>query len=210
MTTKHTLVLALAMIAPAAGRSAAQVALLMNRSVREELKVFPEQATKLDPLVRELMAMAGAASKKIRELPAEERPKASRESFPRLWADSRRKMAEALEPDQINRFDQIVVQSHGFGAFTTLPHVRERLKLTEDQVAKVLEAQEALDRAAGPRSTLQRRFLDDPEGMRKKWEEASKQATAKVVDAMTDEQKKTWADLNGPPFRIEYEPVPRP
>jgi hypothetical protein len=91
-----------------------------------------------------------------------------------------------------------------------MPHVRERLKLTEDQVAKYLAVQEELLQMAPSRTVVQQKALGDPEGMRKKSDEAVKAAIAKVVAIMTDEQKTTWADLAGPPFRVKFERPPAP
>jgi hypothetical protein len=216
MTTTRRLILALAIVAPAAGRASAQ-SLLSNRSIHDELKVTPEQAAKLDALDRNLVAESRERARKLQELPPDERRKAMQENlkasqvnFRQTWEERHRKLAEFLSPEQIKRFDQISVQRAGFAAFTMLPHVRDRMKFTEDQVATLLEVQEELAQMAAPRAALQQKILQDPEGMRKKSDEATKAATAKIVAVMTDEQKKTWADLTGPPFQIKYERPPAP
>ena len=141
---------------------------------------------------------------KLRGLAPEERRKQAKESSGKTWERMHQKMAEILKPDQIKRFDQIAVQNSGFFAFQ-MPHVRERLKLTEDQVAKYLAVQEELLQMAPSRAVIQQQALADPEGMRKKADEAAKAAIAKVVATLTDEQKATWADLTGPPFRVKFE-----
>ncbi len=202
--------LAFAMVAPAAGRASAQMALIMNQSVRDEIKVTAEQAAKLGPLVGEWSKKVGAESAKLRGLPAEERGEKSREVFRGSWDEMHRQLAGVLKPEQIRRFDQIVVQNLGFTSFEFVPPVRERLKFTEDQAAKIREIREEGERLLGPRSSIQVRALNDPEAMRKKLDEVTKGTIAKVVAIMTDEQKKVWADLTGPPFRVTYEPVPMP
>lgn len=209
MTTARSLILALAIVAPAAGRASAQ-GIFTNQSVRDELKVTPEQARRLDALNQEMLAKTRENAAKLRGLSVEERIKAGQANFRQMWEENHRKLAEFLSPEQIKRFDQITVQNAGFAAFTMLPHVRDRLKFTEDQVAKLLEVQEELAQMAAPRTALQQKILQDPEGMRKKSDEATKAATAKVVAVMTDEQKKTWADLTGPPFQMKHERPPTP
>ncbi len=216
MTTLHKLVLALVMVAPAAGRASAQ-SLLSNRSVHDELKVTAEQARKLDALDREMMAETRERARKLRELSPEERRKAleerrkiAQENAGQMWGDMHRKIAEILSPEQIKRYDQITVQQIGFAAFRHVPLVRERLKLTEDQVAKLLEVEGELAQMAASRTVIQQKVLEDPEGMKKKSDEANKQAIAKVVAIMTDEQKKTWADLTGAPFQVKRERPPAP
>ena len=58
----------------------------------------------------------------------------------------------SLLPHLLNA--QIMIQNAGFPVFTFMPEVRERLKFTEDQRAKIVEIQEDLNRQAGPRSAL--------------------------------------------------------
>jgi hypothetical protein len=209
MTMTRGLALALVMVALTAGRASSQ-GIFTNQSVRDELKVTPEQAAKLDALDKELRAASREKALKARDLPYEERVKKMQGEFRQTWDNIHKRLAEFLSPEQVKRFDQISVQNAGFAAFTMFPHVRDRLGFTEDQVAKLLEVQEELTRMAGPRSALQQRVMEDPEGMRKKSEEATKAAIAKVIAVMTDEQKKTWADLTGPPFRMKVERAPIP
>lgn len=209
MTTLRRWLLALAMVAPAAGQASAQ-SLLTNRSIHAELKVTDEQARKLDALDQELQAESRERARKLRDLPVEERRKKAQEGSRQRGDELRRKMAEILGPEQVKRFNQIATQNAGFAAFTILPEVRERLKFTEDQAAKIEEIGDDLSRMGGPQSALRKKFLDDPQGMRKKSDEATKAAVAKVIALMTDEQKKAWADLTGPPFQVKREPIPAP
>jgi hypothetical protein len=208
--------LALALLVPVAGRASAQ-SLISNRSVHDELKVTPEQARKLDSLDQSLQAESRRRARELQALSPEERRKTleerrknSQSGFGQTWGDMHRKLAEILSPEQVKRFDQITVQQAGFAAFRYHPSVRDRLKLTEDQVAKLLEVEGELAQMGASRAVIQQKALEDPEGMRKKSDEATKQAIAKVVAIMTDEQKKTWADLTGPPFQVKRERPPVP
>ena len=165
---------------------------------------------KLESIGGELMKKVGAESAKLRSLPAEERSEKSREVFWRSWDEMHGAAGRVLKPEQIRRLDQIIVQNLGFTSFEVVPLVRERLKFTEDQVAKIREIREEGERMLGPHSSIQGRAMNDPEGMRRKLDEVAKGAIAKVVAIMTDEQKKTWADLTGPPFRVKFERPPAP
>jgi hypothetical protein len=209
MARSRCWLLALAILAPAAGRASAQ-SLLTNRSIHDELKLTPEQSRKLDALDERWRAESRERTRKLLGLPVEERRKKAQEGARERMDDLHRKMGEILSPAHAKRYDQILVQNAGFAAFTFIPSVRERLKFTEGQEARLREIQEDLNRQAGPRSALMEKYREDPEGMRKKSDEATAAAIAKVIALMTDEQKKTWADLTGPPFKIRREPIPAP
>jgi hypothetical protein len=210
MTRFRTLGLALVMLAPAVKGASAQPAFLINRGVQDEIKVTAEQAMKLKSIAGDLMKTVGADSAKLRGLPAEERSEKSREVFRRSWDEMHGRLAEVLKPEQIRRLDRIIVQNLGFTSFEVIPLVRERLKFTEGQEAKIREIREEGQRMLGPQSSIQGRAMNDPEGMRRKLDEVTKGAITKVVAVMTDEQKKTWADLTGPPFQVKFERPPAP
>ncbi len=215
MSTLRKWLFALTMVAPAAGQASAQ-GLLSNRSIHDELKVTPEQAAKLDALAREFQAESRDRARKLAGLPIEERRKAieerrktAQETFRRTWEDQLTKLSATLSPAQVKRFEQISVQNAGLLAFQMSPF-RDRLKLTGEQAAKIQEIQDDLARLGGPQAAIQKRFQDDPAGAQRRLEEDSKAAVAKAVALLTDEQKQTWADLTGPPFRLKREPIPAP
>ena len=177
---------------------------------------MPEQARALDALAREIQAESRERARKLSELPIEERRKAieeayktSQETFPRMWEDQQKKLSSILSPRPGQGFEQISIQNVGLMAFQMSPF-RDRLKLTDEQAAKIGEIRDDLARMGGPTAAVQKRFQDDPVGERKRMEEATKAAIAKVVALLNDEQKKTWADMTGPPFQIKFERPPAP
>ena len=208
-----TLALTLGMVASTAGPGRAQppgdygpgrgmggIVVLRNKSVQQELKANPEQARKLDALFDTLLKEGQQTSMRLREISPGGDRRAKFLEYQRAQQEGLRKgLAEALKPEQVKRFDQIDVQQAGILAFE-LPRVREALKLTDDQKAKVQDINREMmvsSRDAGGD------FQKDPRAAAGKVIAARAQALVKCLAVLTDEQKATWNDLAGEPFVIK-------
>jgi hypothetical protein len=49
-------------------------------------------------------------------------------------------------------------------------------------------------------------FQSDREAAMKKMQEVNKETLSQVVTKLNDEQQKTWKELIGSPFEIQYQP----
>ncbi|HVS34038.1 MAG TPA: hypothetical protein VMS17_00555, partial [Gemmataceae bacterium] len=98
------------------------------------------------------------------------------------------------------RFQQLEVQAAGLQAFSK-DDVATALKLTDDQKKSIKDVQDGLQKdmqdlfqnagQGGDRAALMTKI----QGMRK-------DALDKVVNGLTDDQKKTWKDLTGDAFEF--------
>ena len=106
---------------------------------------------------------------------------------------------DIFKPDQLKRLNQLEIQAAGLQAFSK-DDVATALKLTDDQKKSIKEtsddlqkdAQDLFQSAQGDRSKMAEIFTK-VQGMRK-------DALDKVVNGLTDDQKKTWKDLTGDKF----------
>ena len=193
------------------GRMLGSTVLIRIRSVHRELKATPEQVRKLDALFADFQKQGQAATAQLRDTPKDtpekernaklrEMERAAREAF-------RKGLAEALNPEQLKRFEQIVVQQGGVAAFQ-MPRVVEALKLTDAQKAQVQGINEEMMDSIRSLSLAALRSGDIGKDTRELVRQISPvraQALAKCLAILTDEQKATWNDLNGEPFTIVVE-----
>jgi len=116
------------------------------------------------------------------------------------------KSALALSDDQSKRFDQISLQARGIQAFTDSA-VAEKLKLTDDQKAKIREIGES---ARGQNQGAFNKDASEAERAeaRKKRAETSKANMTKVLGTLTDTQKASRKELIGTPIEITIPPRP--
>ncbi len=104
-----------------------------------------------------------------------------------------------FKDDQVKRLNQLEVQAAGLGAFTK-DDVATALKLTDDQKKSIKDATDDLQKdsqdlfqsAQGDRTKMAE-IMTKVQTMRK-------DALDKVVNGLTDDQKKTWKDLTGDKF----------
>jgi Spy/CpxP family protein refolding chaperone len=176
--------------------------LLINKSVQTELKVTPEQASKLKTLADELGEKAQAVREKLQSLSQEERREKMREIGHTQHQAMMKSLGEILKPEQVTRLEQIHHQVVGVAAFA-MPSVQEKLKLTDDQKSKIREIEE--ESRTSMREAFQG-FQGDREGAMKKIAELRKENLGKAVAVLTDSQKATWKEMTGAPFELKMEP----
>jgi hypothetical protein len=172
--------------------------LLGQKSVQKELKLSEEQIKKVEDL------SASMGEKFIEALGLEGDERRAK------WEEIRKeneKAVEILKPEQSKRLKQIAYQQQGAGAFANA-EVEEALKLTNEQKQEVAKINHFF---VGQTRELIIKGVADEEG-RKKIEELRKDASEKVVNLLSDEQKAKWKDLQGEPFKGELRftpPVPK-
>jgi hypothetical protein len=109
---------------------------------------------------------------------------------------------EFLKPEQIARLHQISYQQQGIQAFSD-PEVAKKLNLTDAQKAVIKSIQ---DDSRQEMQSIMQGFQDDREGTLKKLAEFRKETLAKAATKLNDEQQKTWKELLGAPFEIQFPP----
>jgi len=175
--------------------------LLSNKGVQKEINATDEQAKKLDALAEETREKARENMAKLKDATKEERQEKFRELATENQAELHKSLTAILKPEQVKRFHQIQIQTEGIQAFSR-PRVQERLKLTDDQKAKIREiGAESMREGREARESAG----DDRAAARTKMVELRKSSLAKVNALLTADQKETWKELTGEPYEVQFE-----
>ncbi|MGL6076342.1 MAG: hypothetical protein ACRC8S_19490 [Fimbriiglobus sp.] len=182
--------------------------LLTSKTVQTDLKITEEQSEKLKAWGKEFAKTTTDTMTKAMEGIEKGDFKAMQERMPKVMAEisktAYKQIGEVLKPEQVKRLKQVEVQVAGTRAFG-MPEVKEGLKLTEEQEAKIKDANDvaAKDmRDLGEEYGLQRGFGRpmDPEKAKefdKKRAVITKENMSKIKGALTEDQKKAWGEMVG-------------
>ena len=159
--------------------------LLITRSVAKELQLTDDQSQQLKKLASQRMALIDRLFQ-VDSLPAREH-KAVHDKVQSELQSLDESLSKTLTPNQAKRAQQILNQRRlqaGEDAVGVLhPHVLQLLGLSD------AEQGELAKRINLARSELRREI-----------EQAQKRAQQKVLDSLTDEQRKRYLELIGEPF----------
>jgi hypothetical protein len=217
MNTMIRTVVGLGLVALIAGPAAAQgqgrggfgrggggglAQLLGNASVQKELKLDDTQTEKAKELVQKVNEEMRPKREGLQDLEPQERMTKMQEINREANALVLKTAGDFLKPEQITRLHQISYQQRGLQAFSD-PEVAKKLNLTDAQKADIKTIND--DSMQEMRSIMQG-FQDDREGTMKKMTEHRKETLAKASAKLNDEQQKTWKELLGAPFEIQFPP----
>jgi hypothetical protein len=172
--------------------------LLMAPSVQTELTLSDDQKTSLQKLQQDMMASGRDFFQQMQGLSQEERQKKVQERA----KENRKKIAEILLPQQMDRLDEISLQQSGAGALSR-DDVADKLALTDDQKGKLKDLaddtrQKIMDTfSGGPPQDDQER-----QEMQKKVTEIRTQQSDKALAILTDEQKSKFEKMQGKKFDL--------
>jgi Spy/CpxP family protein refolding chaperone len=170
---------------------AGSAGLLMNPSVKKELKLTDDQLTKIQDALGKVQDKHKDDFARFREMSVDERRKMMRS----ISEDYNKAVASVLDEKQMKRFKQIQWQIAGVGALED-PEVQKTLKLSEDQQKKLAAVFEDANKK------MQDLFKSgNVEGKREEFEKLRKDAEDKANNVLTDEQKKQWKEMQGEPFK---------
>jgi hypothetical protein len=154
---------------------------LAAKSVQEELKLSDDDAKKVAEALRGI----------------------DRQATPEERAEKTKKiLADNLKEDQIKRLNQIMWQHGGLGTALRDGNVQTALKLDDKQKESIKTIQ---DDSRKKIQDLGRPSADN----RDKIAEIRKKETDDITAVLTDDQKKTWKDLQGAEFKGEIPPPMR-
>jgi hypothetical protein len=152
---------------------------LSAKSVQEELKLSEDDAKKVNDALRGIDRMAT--------------PEERAEKTKKILTDN-------LKEDQIKRLNQIMWQRGGLGTALRSEEVQTALKLDDKQKESIKTIQD----------DTQKKIRDLGQGAdREKVAEIRKKAADDTTAVLTDDQKKTWKDLQGAEFKGEIPPPMR-
>jgi hypothetical protein len=176
-------------------------ALLLNKSVQEELKLDDDQKKKVEEVNKKVTEIL---TEKTKDLSREDRR--NREKMAPIMrevsTEADKLLGDALKPAQVKRFKQIRLQAQGLRAFSS-EQVQKGLKLTDDQQKKIKEINEELSKER----PTDFRAADFREKMTK-YREKETEALGKIATTLSAEQKKSWKEMTGEKFEIKIERRP--
>lgn len=193
--------------------------LLASDKVREELKIEEAQAATIDAALEayreERRGSAPRLDRDALQDMTEEERTAAFEKIRKEGEELSKKTDEVLvalmEPEQTKRLDQIAFQARlGMSAFATLQadDIKKQLSITEEQVAKLTEAEETAQEEG--RKAFEERQASgnagerpDFEAIQKMMTEAREKSTATAMALLTDEQKKSVEEMSGAKFELD-------
>ena len=167
--------------------------LLAIDKVQEELKITDDEKAAITKITDKYKDDIAAARQNMDRQKAAELTKQEND-------DLEKAVPDILKADQLKRFKQLEVQSAGLQAFSK-DDVATALKLTDDQKKSIKDTQDE----------LQKDIMDvfqnagqggDRAAAMQKVRTMSKDALDKVLNGLTDDQKKTWKDLTGDKFEF--------
>ncbi len=180
--------------------------------LRDDLKLAPEQATRIGNLPGVIEAGHAEEGKQLRKKREElERARVAVET--RQADEMAKAMTDVLTPQQRRRLEQVRLQSLGLAVWDDAA-VRKALKLTDEQKAAINKARAEAKANAG--ETMRKAFEEayresgatSPrmDRLRERKAATAYQAVqARAVAVLTPEQQKRWRELIGPPFRLRVE-----
>jgi DNA uptake protein ComE-like DNA-binding protein len=218
MNTMIRTVVGLGLVALIAGPAAAQgqgrggfgrgmgggglAGLLGNASVQKEIKLDDAQIEKAKGLAQKINDEMREKRQGLQDLEPQERMAKMQELNREANTMVEKSAGEFLKPEQITRLHQISYQQRGLQAFSD-PEVAKKLNLTDAQKADIKTISD--DSMQEMRSIMQG-FQDDREGTTKKLAEFRKETLTKATAKLNDEQQKSWKELLGTPFEVQYPP----
>jgi Spy/CpxP family protein refolding chaperone len=184
---------------------------LANPQVQEELKLTEEQKTKLREMAQGMMGSFAnrggfGGNEDMTEEERQKRRDEFRQEMEKVQAETTKKLAEILQPEQLKRLKQIELQQQGAAALRR-PEVADTIGLTEEQKEKL----EAIETES--REKMRQRFSersDDGEQQRgpgrfdfEEFRKAREETEGKAMAVLTAEQKQKLRDMMGEPFELD-------
>ncbi|MBN2579946.1 MAG: hypothetical protein JXB10_13235 [Pirellulales bacterium] len=176
--------------------------LLRNEKVQKELEIVPEQKEKLQALSKEMRGNRpdfGA----LQDLSPEERREKmeeNRKKMQKAMEDAQAKIKEILLPNQLERLNQIRLQSLGTMVLMD-PEVQKELKFTKEQKDKMKAIGEEMRKQT--RELMQGVSPDEWQEVGKKMQQMQKQTNEKLMEVLTADQKTALEKMKGEKFDVE-------
>ena len=178
-------------------------------AVQDELKMDDSQRAASKKVAERMKARFGQDMNKLKGLNADEQAQRRVTLADAHYEEGMKQLHGILQPDQVERLDQILLQQRGPTAMLE-PKIVQALQLRNEQaqqvaaiMAEATNQQNLVVQAAGGKRTKEAAA---------RVEEIAASAHLKAVDVLSPEQKRTWTRIAGEPFRPNFagDPNARP
>ena len=170
--------------------------LYSNQNVQRSLTITPEQLSRLNAAGNQLRTRFEQDLAGLDRLDVRQRATRRNDLTSRFDRELMTSTADILNAEQMNRYRQLDLQSRGLGVFADTD-VQRRLRLTDDQQARLRELRADYDRQF---DTLSRAAAQDREGALRRYEEMRRRDADRLNQILTAEQQRTWREMTGDPF----------
>ena len=170
---------------------AIEVMLLRQASIREELKLSQGDANKIEQFAKQQWTKA----KEINKLPEAQQDA----KFKALAKENDQFIDQNLKKEQRQRLKEIELQFAGLLCLTR-PEIAKQLKLTDEQMKRVPVMQKE-----GRQELEDLLYTARLEERKEKVAELRKTSREKMQKLLTDDQKRTWAQMQGKQFTGEFD-----
>jgi len=175
---------------PQAVRGNSLFELLFQPDVKQELELVEEQDEQIRELGKAMRESIRSHFGEIRDLPGEERREAIMSYIQKERAKAEDKLEDILLEDQFARLKQLQFQSRvqrgGANRALQTEELREKLKLTEEQISTI---QTTSDKAQSE--------------LREKIQQATQEAREKILAVLTPDQLAIFNELAGETFTFQ-------
>jgi hypothetical protein len=174
--------------------------LLLSKSIQDDLKLDASQKSDLQKIVRDTPAKFKTESDQVnKEIQAANAK--SNQLTTKVSEETAKEIAKALKPEQLKRAKQFVLQRLGLNAFN-VAEVQAALRLSGDQKKDIKTITDDVNKeTTAIRTAEYKKPRPDYTALQKKLGAMHKAAVDKAVAKLTDDQKKTWKELAGDPFK---------
>ena len=169
------------------------------------------QVAKLDVKQDEIRTAMGEIFQSAGGNPQDISPEDRAKLMAKIAEVTNKAVADVLDATQLKRYKQLVLQREGPLAVVTNKEAADALKITDAQRQQIGEIQRGVmqeQRSAREGVDLRNASPEERAKFMAKTDEIRAKASAKVIALFTEDQKKTWNELTGAPFK--FPPPQRP
>jgi hypothetical protein len=168
-------------------------------NVSRTLNLTPDQVNRLNQISQQLQTRYQNDINNLRTLDEQARQQRWMElqqQYNTNWMNDARTI---FNDQQLNRYRQLELQYNNFNSFT-VPDVRTRLNLTDDQIRRLQEAQ------AWSRSqlqTIERQGMTNRDDATRAWQNYWTEVQTRTNQILTPQQQQLWRGMTGDPFTFQ-------
>jgi hypothetical protein len=172
--------------------------LLRNADVQKELKLTTDEKSNIALLAEEFEQSGAKFFQSMQDLSREERMAKMQERM----KDQEKQVAEVLG-DKAARFKQVQLQVMGLFMAMNIPDTQTKLKVTDDQKEKLKEVGQTIFRENMAKFFGPNAAEVDADARDKAMAETRKKMEDTAKGLLTEDQKKSWAEMIGTPITFE-------
>ncbi len=176
---------------------------VFRAKVQEDLKLTDEQKEKLEQHLKELLPDVMQFFQKIDGLKGEDREKELKAYRPKAQEKLAAVLKETLKDDQRKRLRQIEVQQEGaLALWHGDGQIAKDLKITDEQRKQFMPVIQEMQKKIEPLAKEAKSGGNSQE-IWPKIMKIRREHESKIVDLLTDGQKKQWQEMVGKPLNLD-------